>query len=43
MEEDKVRKGFFFSMGYFQILLTPVLVGYIWALYTALGALVLSV
>ena len=29
-------------MGYYQVLLTPVLVGYLWAVYIALGSLVLS-
>lgn len=43
LEEDKVRKSLFFTMGYFQVLLTPVLIGYLWALYTAIGALVLSI
>lgn len=43
LEEEKVRKSWFFTLGYFQVLLTPVYIGYFWALYTAIGALVLSI
>lgn len=43
LEEEKVRKSWFFTLGYFQVLLTPVYIGYFWALYTAIGALVMSI